>query len=98
MAFIVFLRGECLVKNTMDLLRAMAANRQAAGMTLVDPKPAPKKGEKRESKSARAKRIEKGSRQMRHFIIEEKPSKKVVREHFLSLVERECVSSESEED
>lgn len=82
----------------MDLLRAMAANRQAAGMTLVDPKPAPKKGEKTESKAQRAKRIEKGSREMRRFIIEEKPSKKVVRDHFLSLIERECVSSDSESD
>lgn len=82
----------------MDLLKSMMANRQAAGMTLVDPKPAPKKGQTKESKSARAKRIASGSREMRHFIIDEKPSKKVVRDHFLTLIEQECVSSESEED
>jgi hypothetical protein len=35
---------------------------------------------------------------MRRFIIEEKPSKKVVRDHFLTLVEQECVSSDSEDD
>lgn len=82
----------------MDLLKSMMANRQAAGMTLVDPKPAPKAGQKTESKSARAKRIASGSREMRHFIIDEKPSKKVVRDHFLTLIEQECVSSDSEED
>lgn len=80
----------------MDLLRAMAANRQAMGATLTDPKPAPKKGEKAETKAARAKRIASGTREMRHFIIDEKPSKKVVRDHFLTLVEQECVSSDSE--
>lgn len=82
----------------MDLLKSMMANRQAAGMTLVDPKPAPKKGQAKESKSARAKRIASGSREMRHFIIDEKPSKKVVRDHFLTLIEQECVSSESESE
>lgn len=83
----------------MDLLRAMVANRQAQGIeTIVDPKPASKKGQKPETKAQRARRIEKGSREMRHFIIEEKPSKKVVRDHFISLIERECVSSESESE
>lgn len=82
----------------MDLLRAMAANRQAQGMTLVDPKPTPQKGQKKESKASRAKRIASGSKEMRRFIIEEKPSKKVVRDHFLQIVEQECVSSESESD
>ena len=83
----------------MDLLRTMMANRQAQGVqNIVDPKPASKKGEKKESKSARAKRIASGSREMRHFIIEEKPSKKVVRDHFLQLIEQECVSSSEEED
>lgn len=82
----------------MDLLKMMAANRQAAGATVVDPKPAPKKGEKAETKAQRAKRIASGTREMRHFIIDEKPSKKVVRDHFLTLVEQECVSSDSEEE
>lgn len=81
----------------MDLLRTMMANRQAQGVqNIVDPKPAAKKGQKTESKSARAKRIASGSREMRHFIIDEKPSKKVVRDHFLTLIEQECVSSDSE--
>ena len=82
----------------MDLLKSMLANRQAQGMNVVDPKPASQmgKGKAKESKAARAKRISSGSREMRHFIIEEKPSKKVVRDHFLTLVEQECVSSDSE--
>ena len=67
-------------------------------MTLVDPKPTPQKGQKKESKASRAKRIASGSKEMRRFIIEEKPSKKVVRDHFLQIVEQECVSSESEEE
>ena len=74
----------------------MAANRQAKGVVLDDPKPAPRKGEKKETKTQKAKKVPAGSREMRHFIIEEKPSKKVVRDHFLTLVEQECVSSSDE--
>ena len=84
----------------MDLLKSMLANRQAQGIHVVDPKPTPQtgKGQKTETKAQRAKRISSGTREMRHFIIEEKPSKKVVRDHFLTLVEQECVSSDSEDD
>lgn len=81
----------------MDLLRTMIANRQAKGVDVVDPAPAPKKGQKKESKAQKAKRMTAGTREMRHFIIEEKPSKKVVKEHFLMLVEQECVSSSEDE-
>lgn len=81
----------------MDLLRTMMANRQAQGI-VNDPKPAPQRGKKAPPKSERAKQHEGGSKSMRHFIIEEKPSKKVVREHFESLVEKECASSSDEED
>lgn len=81
----------------MDLLRAMAANRQAKGVEVVDPQPAPKKGQKKETKAQKAKKVAAGTREMRHFIIEEKPSKKVVREHFMTLVEQECVSSSESE-
>jgi len=80
----------------MDLLKMMAANRQAAGTTVVDPKPAARAGEKKETKTQKAKRVQSGTREMRHFIIEEKPSKKVVRNHFLQIIEQECVSSDSE--
>jgi hypothetical protein len=80
----------------MDLLRTMMANRAAAGASLVDPAPRPEPGKKKEPKSKRAKRFEAGTKDMRRFIIEEKPSKTVVRDHFVSIVEQECVSEEDE--
>ena len=80
----------------MDLLRTMMANRAAAGASLRDPEPRPEAGRKKEPKSSRAKRHEAGTKDMRRFIIEEKPSKKVVRDHFLCIVEQECVSSDEE--
>ena len=82
----------------MDLLRTMIANRQARGVEVVDPAPAPKRGEKKETKAQKAKKVKAGTKDMRHFIIEEKPGKKVVREHFLTLIEQECVSSSDEDD
>jgi hypothetical protein len=82
----------------MDLLRAMAANRQMKGADVVDPVPASKTGQKKETKVQKAKKIRSGTREMRHFIIEEKPSKKVVKEHFIDLVEQECVSSSDEDE
>lgn len=72
----------------MDLLRTMLANRAAKGV-VDDPQPA---SVRKQPKAQRAKKHEGGSKSMRHFIIEEKPSKKVVREHFMSLVEKECAS------
>lgn len=76
----------------MDILKMMLANR-AAQARVVDPQPA---GAKPKPKAEKAKSHEPGSRSMRHFIIEEKPGKKVVREHFASLVEQECASSDSD--
>lgn len=72
----------------MDLLKMMLANRAAQGV-VHDPQPA---GAKKQPKTQRAKKHEGGTKSMRHFIIEEKPGKKVVREHFKSLVEQECAS------
>ena len=79
----------------MDLLKTMIANRQKGGI-VMDPKPRAERG-KKETKTEKAKEKEPGSKAMRYFIIEEKPSKKVVREHFKALVELEC-ASESESD
>lgn len=79
----------------MDLLRIMIANRQAQGL-VIDPQPRRAEG-KKVSKTEKAKEREPGSKSMRIFIIEEKPSKKVVRDHFKALVEKECVS-DSESD
>lgn len=74
----------------------MMANRQAMGV-VNDPKPTRERGGKKPPKSERAKSHAGGTKSMRHFIIEEKPSKKVVREHFESLVEKECASSSDSE-
>lgn len=74
----------------MDLLRSMVANRQAMGV-VNDPKPRKSDG-KKVTKTEKAKENAPGSKSMRHFIIEEKPSKKVVREHFKAIVEQECAS------
>lgn len=74
----------------------MMANRQAQGI-VHDPKPSGQHGRKQAPKAERAKKHEGGTKSMRHFIIEEKPSKKVVREHFESLVEKECESSSDDE-
>lgn len=76
----------------MDLLKMMMANR-AAQARVVDPQPA---SAKPKPKAEKAKSHDPGSRAMRHFIIEEKPGKKVVREHFASLVEQECASSDED--
>ena len=76
----------------MDLLRMMTANRVARGV-VDDPVPV---GGKKMPKAQKAKKHEGGSKSMRHFIIEEKPGKKVVREHFAAMVEQECASSDED--
>jgi hypothetical protein len=76
----------------MDLLKMMAANRAAMGV-VKDPVPS---GQKSKPKAEKAKSHESGTKSMRHFIIEEKPGKKVVREHFKALVAEECESSDEE--
>lgn len=80
----------------MDLLKMMAANR-AQMATVSDPKPAPKSGRKKPSKTERAKEHTPGSRSMRQFIIDEKPAAKIVREHFDAIIEAECQTSSDEE-
>ena len=79
----------------MDLLKTMIANRQAMGVTaLSDPKPRRQKPRKGPTKAERAKENMPGSRQMRKFICEEKPGKKVVKEH----LEAFLVESSSDEE
>jgi hypothetical protein len=72
----------------MDLLKSMLANRQSG--PVMDPQPRRAGGKKKETKTDRAKENVPGSKQMRVFIIEEKPSKKIVREHFDALIEDAC--------
>jgi hypothetical protein len=80
----------------MDLLRSMIANRQAMG-AVHDPQPASTRGGKKPSKTEKAKEKSAGTKSMRHFIIEEKPGKRVVKEHFKAIIEEEC-ASDSDED
>jgi hypothetical protein len=74
----------------------MASNRQATGV--VDA-PAPPRNSRRKplTKTERAKENTPGSRSMRKFIIDEKPSKKIVREHFDAMIDIACASSSDEE-
>lgn len=76
----------------MDLIKKVMENRKALGLTNDTVEIGKKK-----SKAEKAKDHEAGSRSMRHFIIQEKPNKKVVREHFKALVARECESSSDED-
>ena len=80
----------------MDLLKAMMANRQAATV-VIDPKPSAPERSGKKTKAKKEPTSAPGSKAMRHHIIEEKPSKKVVREHIRALIEEECIS-ESESD
>ena len=79
----------------MDLLKAMIANRQTA-KTVSDPTPRGRGGRKKPSKTERAKDVPAGTRAMRTFICEEKPPKKVVKEHLEAMIAAECESSDSE--
>jgi hypothetical protein len=90
----------------MDLLKALAERRQAAmakapivsdgGMRLEKPKSKPI----REGKKTKAQRAEEhvpGTKDMRRFIIDEKPSTKIVREHLVAKIAMETASSDEED-
>ena len=91
----------------MDLLKGMMERRQKAmmlsppivgdgGMKLERPKSKPIR-EGKKTKAQRAEEHEPGTRDMRKFIIEEKPSAKCVREHLNAIIERELASSDEED-
>ncbi len=80
----------------MDLLKRMIVNRQEAG-TVADPKPRSQRGRKAPSKAERAKAITPGTKEMRAFICEEKPSHKIVKEHLQAIVDQECASSSDDD-
>jgi hypothetical protein len=79
----------------MDLLKTMIANRNAAGFAPVSAPP--RRRGKPPTKTERAMENAPGSRAMRKFICEEKPSKKVVKDHLEAIVDRACESSSEEE-
>lgn len=92
----------------MDLLKGMMERRQKAmmlvpaivgdaGMKLEKPKSTPIR-EGKKTKAQRAEEHEPGTRDMRRFIIDEKPSAKIVREHLNAVIDRELASSSEEED
>ena len=79
----------------MDLLKLMIANR--ANGPVSDPKPRKAKGRKEPTKTEKAKEHVPGSRAMRKYICEEKPPKKVVKEHLEAILAAECASSSDED-
>jgi hypothetical protein len=92
----------------MDLLKQLAERRQHAmliasrqpivaneGMRLEKPKSVPiQRGKK--TKAQKAQEHEPGTKDMRKFIIEEKPSAKIVREHLMAKIEMETASSDED--
>lgn len=66
----------------------MSANRQAQGITAV---PVSRSSGKSEDKAIP------GTKAMRAYIIEKKPSKKAVKEHLEAIITMECESSSDEE-
>jgi len=82
----------------MDLLKTMMANR-AQATAIHDPKPRYTETggrRRRATKAERAKANAPGSKAMRTFIIEEKPGKKVVKEHLEAIIAEECASSDED--
>jgi hypothetical protein len=73
----------------MDLLKRMQERRKELGV-VEDPEPRPQKGERKISKTQKAKRFSPGTKQMREFIIKEKPPKKVVMDHITAMAEELC--------
>lgn len=91
----------------MDLLKGMMERRQKAmmlvpaivgneGMKLEKPKSKPIR-EGKKTKAQRAEEHEPGTKDMRRFIIDEKPSVKIVREHLNAVIDRELASSDEED-
>jgi len=80
----------------MDLLKTMLANRQTVAK-VVDPEPRKEARGKKPTKAQRAKEHRPGSKSMRTFICEEKPTAKIVKEHFAAIIEDECASSSEDE-
>jgi hypothetical protein len=76
----------------------MVANRQAAGITTAqDPKPRKQNARKGPTKAERARENAPGTKAMRAFIIAEKPSKKIVKDHFEAIIAAECETSSDED-
>ena len=64
---------------------------------VLEPKRSKPIREGKKTKAQRAEEHEPGTKDMRRFIIEEKPSAKVLREHINAIIERETASSDEED-
>jgi hypothetical protein len=83
----------------MDLLRMIAANRQAQVEVKKAPvEERPKMNKVRGTPTSLPKPVEDvpGTKSYRRMIIEEKPSKKKVKEHLEAMIAYECESSDDE--
>ena len=81
----------------MDLLKTMLANRKSAPVVVDPPRRTSKGGRKGPTKAERAKDHTPGTKEMKAFIIEEKPSQKIVRDHLQAICDAECASSSDED-
>ena len=77
----------------MDLLKNMMANRQAQGLHQVQPLKANELPKPKVSSEKPAP----GTKAMRMYIIEKKPAKKAIKEHFEAIIAQECESSSDED-
>lgn len=83
----------------MDLLKMIAQNRQAQAEVKkapVEERPKMRKTRGTASNLPQPSEEVPGTKSYRRMIIEEKPSKKVVREHIESLIVFECESSDED--
>ena len=87
----------------MDLIRMLQDRRKAANIVVakegavLEPKKSKPIKEGKKTKAQKAEEHVPGTKDMRRFIIEEKPSAKIVREHLVAKIEMETASSDEED-
>jgi len=87
----------------MDLIRMLQDRRKAANIVVakegavLEPKKSRPIKEGKKTKAQKAQEHVPGTKDMRRFIIEEKPSAKIVREHLVAKIEMETASSDEED-
>jgi hypothetical protein len=87
----------------MDLIRMLQDRRKAANIVVakegavLEPKKSKPIKEGKKTKAQKAEEHVPGTKDMRRFIIEEKPSAKIVREHLNAKIEMETASSDEED-
>lgn len=87
----------------MDLIRMLHDRRKAANIVVakegavLEPRMSRPIKEGKKTKAQKAQEHQPGTKDMRRFIIEEKPSVKIVREHLMAKIEMETASSDEED-